>query len=91
MTPEGYVKKEIDKRLKELYPNAWIFKPVQRGMGMPALDYLICHEGRFYAIEAKPLGKIPTPRQLLTRQQIIDAGGTVHIVIGLENAKKVIL
>jgi len=88
VTPEGIVKQHIDKRLKVLLAETphWLFKPVQRGLGMPALDYLICINGRFFAIEAKPLGKYPTPRQLATIAEITASGGKVLVIIGVEQA-----
>ena len=59
-TPEGKVKGQIDRALKTL-PRCYHFKPVQSGLGSKTLDYLLCINGRFVAIEAKALGEDYTP------------------------------
>lgn len=72
-TPESYVKDPVRKYLKGL--GAYVFSPVQMGMGSPTLDDLICYQGRFVGIEYKAPGKYPTPRQRLTMDVIRRAGG----------------
>lgn len=72
-TPEHKVKVRIVKLLKEY--GCYYEAPVPTGFGKSGLDYMGCHEGRFFAIEAKAPGKKPTPRQELTMQAIRDAGG----------------
>lgn len=79
-TPEGKIKAKLNKRLKELN-QLWKFMPVPSGYGLPSLDYLLCANGHFVAIETKAdAKKQPTPRQLLTMQEIRNAGGTVFVV-----------
>lgn len=56
--------------------------PVPSGYGVPTLDYLLCVNGQFLAIEAKAPGKKPTPRQLASIQEITAAGGTVIVIDG---------
>lgn len=58
MTPEGRVKKEIKQYLDSI--GAYYFMPVQTGYGVRGTpDFLICHLGRFIAVEAKaPGGKV---------------------------------
>jgi len=80
MTPEGRVKAKLNRALKPLEPWVWRFMPVQNGMGAPGLDYFLCVNGRFVAIETKAPGKKLTPRQETTKAKIIAAGGTVLVV-----------
>jgi hypothetical protein len=77
-TPEGRVKKAVDALLGQ--HGAWHHKPVQNGMGKPALDYHVCHRGRYAAIETKAPGNKLTPRQELTKKEIEDAGGKVFVI-----------
>lgn len=81
-TPEGKVKVKV-KELLKAYGAYW-HCPVQNGMGSPGLDFWVCHKGRFCGIETKAPGKTPTPRQLLTIQTVLDAGGTVFVIDGTE-------
>lgn len=79
MTPEGKIKAMVNKAINDT-GRIWKFMPVQMGMGIPALDYLLCVNGRFVAIETKTKGKKLTTRQLLTKETIEKAGGKVFIV-----------
>lgn len=54
--------------------------PVQNGMGAPALDFWICHNGRFAGIETKAKGKHITNRQQHTMHEIMRAGGSVFLI-----------
>ena len=80
-TPEGKVKDKIDAALKTL-PRIYHFKPVQSGLGAKTLDYLLCINGRFVAIEAKAPGKDYTELQREHKNQIEAAGGIVFLVDG---------
>lgn len=80
MTPEGKVKAAVDALLKEF--GAYKHKPVQNGMGEPALDYHICHRGIYAGIETKAKGKLPTARQMNTIRRIVAAGGSVFFIDG---------
>lgn len=74
MTPEKLVAHPSDLWLKSI--GAYVFKPVQTGLGASTLDRLCCINGRFVAIEYKRAGVFNmTPRQSLVTQQIIAAGG----------------
>ena len=86
MTPEGKIKAAIKKRLN--FIKAYYFFPVQMGMGSATLDCLGCWRGRFFGIEAKAPGKKPTARQLVTMEQIRQAGGTVYVIDNIEDAEK---
>ena len=78
-TPEGKVKAQINRALKTL-PRCYKFMPVQSGLGAKTLDYLLCFNGRFVAIEAKAPGKTYTPLQLVHKAEIEAAGGYVFLV-----------
>lgn len=78
MTPEGRIKARTDRLLDNA--KAYRLKPVQNGMGAPALDYHCIHRGLPLCIETKAPGKWPTPRQLITMKKIVEAGGTVFVV-----------
>lgn len=78
MTPEGRVKSAIDKLLKEY--GAYYHKPVQNGMGSPALDYWVCHQGFFAAIEAKGPDGHMTDRQIDTATEVTNSKGSMFCV-----------
>ena len=61
---------------------AYYHMPVQNGMGRPTLDIIGCHCGRFFAIETKAKGKVPTPRQAQTINAIACAQGSVFVIDG---------
>lgn len=90
MTPEGKVKALVKRRMAEAFPACYRFMPVQNGMGAPSLDMLYCVEGLFVAIETKAPGGKPTPRQLLTMQEMIRAGALVYTVDGEERLQAAI-
>jgi hypothetical protein len=81
MTPEGRVKAQVNKLLKEFEQHIWYFMPVQKGMGRPALDYIGCICGKFFAIETKrdQHAKL-TPTQQSTKRNIEKAGGQVFVI-----------
>ena len=101
-TPEGKVKAKVKRALKQLQAETtgiclahrfrvWSFMPVQMGYGAPALDFLLCINRRFIAIETKVPGKGLTPRQVQTAEAIKAAGGIVYVVFddrSLANAIK---
>lgn len=81
MTPEGRVKAKVKRRLKALGTDCWTFMPVQKGMGIPALDFVLCIRGHFISIETKAdATKNLTPTQLTTKAAIEAAGGLVFVV-----------
>jgi penicillin-binding protein-related factor A (putative recombinase) len=59
--------------------------PVPFGIGASTLDYVLCVNGHFVAIEAKTAGKKPTERQSAIIQQITRAGGKVFVIDGTAN------
>jgi hypothetical protein len=80
MTPEGFVKAAVKKLLDA--HKAYYHMPVTNGMGKPSLDFIGCHEGRFFAVETKAPGKKPTPRQELTIAEIRRAKGPAFVIDG---------
>jgi len=79
MTPEGKVKAAVNRVLDE-YKGTYKFMPVPGGFGASSLDYLLCVNGRFVAIETKAPGKKPTDRQKMVIGQIKRAGGAVFVI-----------
>lgn len=77
-TPEGVVKDQVKKLLKQY--GAYWHCPVLNGMGAPSLDFVCCHNGWYFAIETKAPKQKPTPRQLVTMQEMRAAGGFVFVV-----------
>lgn len=78
-TPEGRVKDEIKKWLKS--QGAYVFSPVQTGMGSRTLDLLVCLKGTFVAIEVKRLGKTATKLQAKIICEIEDEGGGIAFCV----------
>lgn len=78
MTPEGKVKHAVDQVLH--FAGAYKHKPVQNGMGAPALDYHVCCRGFYAAIEAKAPGETFTKRQARTARDALKAGASVFLV-----------
>ena len=55
--------------------------------GIP--DIIVCHKGRFLALEAKVGRNKPTKLQAATIDQIKRAGGTAAVVYSIEDVKAV--
>lgn len=88
-TPEGAVKKVIRKYLDSL--GAWVYMPMSNGMGRVGCpDFLVCHQGKFYAIEAKAPGKRSntTPNQEREIAEIIAAGGRAIVADDVQQVKE---
>ena len=83
MTPEGKIKHAINKVLDK-YKGLYKFMPVPGGLGPSSLDYILCVNGTFVAIEAKAPGKKPTQRQRFIMGQIERAGGIVFLIDSAE-------
>ena len=90
MTPEGKVKDQLNKALKPFGLKLYKFMPVQTGYGRKTLDYLLCVNGQFIAIETKAPGKKMTQLQLETACQITAAGGMVFMVDGSDGIDRVV-
>lgn len=85
MKPEAAIKARI--RAWFLAQGAYVFAPVQMGMGMSTVDQLVCFKGRFIGVETKVPGKYPSARQYQTLKEIEDAGGQSYWVTSLEDLK----
>ena len=72
-TPEGKVKAEVKKYLKEI--GAYYFMPVQTGYGAAGVDFYICYEGWFIAVETKAGEAVPKPRQRKVLEDVDACGG----------------
>ena len=81
-TPEGKVKKEINRIIANYGTRIYRFMPVPSGYQSVTLDYLLCVNGYFVAIEAKRPGGKPTPLQNATIEEITRAGGVAIVVDG---------
>lgn len=80
MKPEEKIKAHLDRVLAKYGEDLHSFKPVQNGMGSPALDYIICYRGWYATIETKAGSKPFTPRQELTADRLRLAGAVVFLV-----------
>lgn len=80
MTPEGKVKKKVNKLLDNFSPICYKEMPVPTGFGKSGLDYTLCVNGFFLSIETKAPGEWLTPRQRQTAINILAAGGNVFVV-----------
>lgn len=89
MTPEGKVKAHLDRVLNGYGDDLHVFKPVQNGMGSPALDYIICYRGQYASIETKAADKQFTPRQEVTADRLRLAGAAVFLVNELTGTEAV--
>lgn len=78
-TPEVKVKKQIRKMLDEA--GAYYAMPIGTGYGNSGVpDFLICHRGRFIAVEAKAGNNKPTALQQLHMKRVRNSGGTALVI-----------
>ena len=102
VTPEGKVKKLVAALLaefnivnakdagRELQSSGWYFCPGQNGYGVKGIPDFVGHYlGRFFAVETKAPGKIPTGFQELQIAEILRSGGIVFVVDGPEGVEEV--
>jgi len=80
MTPEGKVKAEIKKILKE--KGIFYFMPNMSGLGSTGMpDFLLCINGSWVTIEAKRDSKAKiTPKQQVRMKQLRQAGALTLLV-----------
>lgn len=78
--PESKVKEAVRKLL--LKYDSYYHMPVLTGFGKPSLDFVCCHNGRYFAVETKAAGKHLTERQEHTKSEIEFAHGKVFVVEG---------
>jgi pantoate kinase len=78
-TPEVKVKKQIRKLLDDA--GAYYAMPIGTGYGNSGVpDFLICHKGRFIAVEAKAGTNKPTALQEMHLQRIRARGGIALVI-----------
>jgi hypothetical protein len=83
MTPEGKVKQQL-RRIFETHGVLYTM-PVTGGYGKNGvLDYICCHRGRYFEVEAKA-GSALTALQGLRMRTVQDAGGKAFVVRGAGN------
>ena len=74
MTPEGFVKKDTRKYLKDI--GAYFFSNTTFGYGGSGQpDITCCIGGQFVGIEVKGPGKVPTTKQYQRMAEIRKHGG----------------
>lgn len=78
-TPESKVKKKVVELLKAA--GAYYFYPVTSGYGQSGVpDIIVCHKGRFIAIECKAGTNKPTKLQKKNLSDIAANGGVALVV-----------
>lgn len=85
VTPEGVLKAVIkayltSRKVASLArplgnPLGYYRMSVPNGMGAPELDFYGCYKGRFFAVETKAFGNVPSALQKLLIKAHHDAGG----------------
>lgn len=83
-TPEGLVKAELRRILKE-YTGIFTYWPVPMGFGSTTLDVLGCYRGRFFSVETKAPKKKPTLRQAGRLNEIEEAMGRTFVIAGINS------
>ncbi len=88
-TPEGKIKRKLDKMLKS--ENIWYYSPQAGPFGRAGIpDRVAIVNGRFVGIECKAdRTKKPTALQLSCMKQIEDAGGKCFVVFDDETIEEV--
>lgn len=87
MSSEATIQRAI-LRMLDGEPATWYVKIHGSGLGRAGVpDLLVCHRGRFFALEVKgPRGKT-TPRQDLELMRVRMAGGVAVVVRSVEDAR----
>ena len=90
MTPEGRIKKMLDKMLKSKR-GVWSYPPQAGAFGSAGIpDRIACVRGHFVGIEAKAdYSKKPTALQKKCMGDIERAGGKCFVVYNAETIKEV--
>lgn len=79
MTPEGKVKAAVKKILTEA--GAWYCTPLGAGYGRAGVpDFIVCHRGKFVAIECKAGKGKTTALQDRELAAIAGAGGHTFVI-----------
>lgn len=81
MTPEGRVKEQVKKQLKEFGHDIYYFFPATGGYGRNGVpDIIGCLKGNFFAIECKAGRRTTTALQDIEIATIKQAGGSVWVL-----------
>lgn len=83
-TPEGRVKAAISKLLNKYVEKdkLYYWMPVPSGYGTRQVDYIGCHFGTFFCVEAKAPGNKTTPLQDQFLNRVDEAGGVYFVIDG---------
>lgn len=86
---EATVVKQIIKKLRA-HGGFWYKSHggINQVRGLP--DIIGCYEGLFFGFEVKRAGRVATPYQLFTLQQIKRSGGTASVIYSFEEARDLI-
>lgn len=83
MTPEGKVKKFVDKYMLEHFPDAWKYNPPGGAFGRAGVpDKIYLYKGVMIAIEVKAETGTPTKLQLKMLNKLKEQGCIAAIVKG---------
>lgn len=83
MTPEGKVKKFIERFMDTHFPEAWKYNPPGGAFGRAGIpDKLFLYKGVMIAIEAKADTGKPTKLQVKMLQKLKEQGCIAAIVVG---------
>jgi len=79
---EKHVKNQVKKVLANSERYGYIYSnwPVPAGYGSPTLDCFGSINGKFFAVETKAPGKVPTPRQEVTIRDMEMSGAKVFVI-----------
>ena len=75
--------RDVKTRAKEILVEygAYFFMPAMNGFGRAGIpDIIVCHKGRFLALECKFGYNKPTPHQALELQAVINHGGEAMVL-----------
>lgn len=92
MTPEGRIKNQLRDILARLNPEPYYFMPATGGYGRNGVpDIVGCYKGRFFGIECKVPGGMPTTLQTREMWLIEMSGGVAFVYNGNASADEVLL
>lgn len=80
-TPEGKTK-DLVKSIFAKYENLHFDMFVPGGYGRSGLDFTCCYHGRYFVVETKAPGQVPTERQNHDMRKVVAAGGRAFVVTG---------
>lgn len=91
-TPEAKVKAWLDKRLDQVFPGHYKYKPPGGMFGVAGTpDYFVLWGGVFIAIEVKADGNVLRANQLATLKKIKAAGGVSAVMVGKDERKLLLI